>query len=336
MASPTTTVDVLVITSMALAERARTLAEVQPLYRQLGATVRRLRKANGWSQDVLSDRSGLHRAHIGEIERGETNVTSANAQDACGHIPRGRIPEYQCHRAWTNGSCSNRLRVRVVDMNEAVLHAVEEHALTPEAIERVIQFSERDDEPDRQTKLAREQQDVEQRIARLVAAIETGGGDLPSLLTASANWRSARLPSTPNLANCRPDASAAPCRDRRPVGGVAAAAAPVDDARAHGVAADAAWAGHVHTACETRSGRSRIRLRLRGTDALRQAVRRGCVAASPHRLDPAIVGDREYRPRDTFDGDYGRLLDRAFQKGWCARRDSNPRPTGSKPVALSN
>jgi len=29
----------------------------------------------GWTQDVLSDRSGLHRAHIGEIERGETNVT---------------------------------------------------------------------------------------------------------------------------------------------------------------------------------------------------------------------------------------------------------------------
>ena len=48
---------------------------MQAIYRQLGATVRRLRTANGWSQDVLSDRSGLHRAHIGEIERGETNVT---------------------------------------------------------------------------------------------------------------------------------------------------------------------------------------------------------------------------------------------------------------------
>ncbi|MDP2319682.1 MAG: helix-turn-helix transcriptional regulator [Acidobacteriota bacterium] len=47
----------------------------QPLYRQLGATVRRLRAEHGWSQDVLADRSGLHRAHIGEIERGETNVT---------------------------------------------------------------------------------------------------------------------------------------------------------------------------------------------------------------------------------------------------------------------
>jgi len=48
---------------------------VQALYQQLGTAVRRLRQKRGWSQDVLSDRSGLHRAHIGEIERGETNVT---------------------------------------------------------------------------------------------------------------------------------------------------------------------------------------------------------------------------------------------------------------------
>jgi transcriptional regulator with XRE-family HTH domain len=43
--------------------------------RHLGASLRRLRLAHGWSQDVLAARSGLHRAHIGEIERGETNVT---------------------------------------------------------------------------------------------------------------------------------------------------------------------------------------------------------------------------------------------------------------------
>jgi len=48
---------------------------VQALYRQLGTNVRRLRLDQGWTQDVLSDRSGLHRAHIGEIERGQTNVT---------------------------------------------------------------------------------------------------------------------------------------------------------------------------------------------------------------------------------------------------------------------
>jgi transcriptional regulator with XRE-family HTH domain len=48
---------------------------VQGIYGQLGRTVRRLRLERGWSQDVMADRSGLHRAHIGEIERGETNVT---------------------------------------------------------------------------------------------------------------------------------------------------------------------------------------------------------------------------------------------------------------------
>jgi transcriptional regulator with XRE-family HTH domain len=37
--------------------------------------VRSLRTKKGWSQDVFADRTGLHRAHIGEIERGESNVT---------------------------------------------------------------------------------------------------------------------------------------------------------------------------------------------------------------------------------------------------------------------
>jgi DNA-binding XRE family transcriptional regulator len=60
-------------------QHIRTLAGMQgvhgQLYGQLGATVRRLRLERGWTQDVMADRSGLHRAHIGEIERGETNVT---------------------------------------------------------------------------------------------------------------------------------------------------------------------------------------------------------------------------------------------------------------------
>lgn len=37
--------------------------------------MRALRIEKGWSQDVFADRSGIHRADIGAIERGERNVT---------------------------------------------------------------------------------------------------------------------------------------------------------------------------------------------------------------------------------------------------------------------
>jgi transcriptional regulator with XRE-family HTH domain len=48
---------------------------VQDIQKKVGDTVRELRKEKGWSQDVFADKTGLHRAHVGEIERGETNVT---------------------------------------------------------------------------------------------------------------------------------------------------------------------------------------------------------------------------------------------------------------------
>jgi transcriptional regulator with XRE-family HTH domain len=48
---------------------------VQDVQKQIGDTIRALRRKHGWSQDVFADRSGLNRAHVGEIERGESNVT---------------------------------------------------------------------------------------------------------------------------------------------------------------------------------------------------------------------------------------------------------------------
>ena len=48
---------------------------MQAIQQKVGSKVRALRNKKGWSQDVFADRSGLHRAHVSEIERGESNVT---------------------------------------------------------------------------------------------------------------------------------------------------------------------------------------------------------------------------------------------------------------------
>jgi transcriptional regulator with XRE-family HTH domain len=45
------------------------------IQQQLGAKIRELRRKRKLTQDVFAERSGLHRAHVGEIERGESNVT---------------------------------------------------------------------------------------------------------------------------------------------------------------------------------------------------------------------------------------------------------------------
>jgi XRE family transcriptional regulator, regulator of sulfur utilization len=48
---------------------------VQDVQEWIGENIRKLRLEREWSQDVFADRSGLNRAHVGEIERGESNVT---------------------------------------------------------------------------------------------------------------------------------------------------------------------------------------------------------------------------------------------------------------------
>ena len=48
---------------------------MQDVQERLGENIRALRKAKGYTQDAFADRAGLNRAHMGEIERGESNVT---------------------------------------------------------------------------------------------------------------------------------------------------------------------------------------------------------------------------------------------------------------------
>src|SRR5439155_26392990 len=83
------------------------------------------------------------------------------------------------------------------------------HALTPEANEQVIHLSERDDAAELQEKLTRERKDVEQRVARLVAAIETGG-DAPSLVAKLRELEARRTAIDGDLRDLRPVPRLAP------------------------------------------------------------------------------------------------------------------------------
>jgi len=48
---------------------------MQVIQKTLGTRIRELRLKRGWSQEQFADICGIHRSHMGEIERGETNLT---------------------------------------------------------------------------------------------------------------------------------------------------------------------------------------------------------------------------------------------------------------------
>lgn len=48
---------------------------MQSVQKALGVRIRELRMKKEWSQEEFADKCGIHRSHMGEIERGETNLT---------------------------------------------------------------------------------------------------------------------------------------------------------------------------------------------------------------------------------------------------------------------
>jgi hypothetical protein len=197
-----------------------------------------------------------------------------------------------------------------------------EHALTPEAIEQVIYLSEREDVADQQTTLAKERKDVDKRIGRLIAAIETGG-DAASLVAKVRELETRRRAIDSEIASLQPIPRLEPA------------------------------------VIETRLGEWRRLLRQSTTQArtVLQRVLKGRVTFTPRAdgqgydfeaptrfdklftgivakrptwiADGDVTGTEHIRPEDTLDVDYGELLDRVCQKEWRALQDSNLRPPGS-------
>lgn len=54
------------------------LSEDKEVLKLVGARIRALRKERGYSQEALGEKGGFHFSYIGQIERGEKNVSLLN------------------------------------------------------------------------------------------------------------------------------------------------------------------------------------------------------------------------------------------------------------------
>lgn len=241
---------------------------------------------------------------------------------------RGRVPEYVCGRRRINGTCANSLRMPVAEVNEAVLQTVERHALTEEAIEQVIHFSERDDVTDMQTKIEQEQKDVARRLKKLTGLIEDDAGDVAVLVARVRELETRQRELLTEATRLRPIPRLAP--------------AVIENRLAE-------WRRLLRQS--TTTGRTVLQRILRGrlTFTLRrneisgeidgyefEATTRfdqlfsGIAVERPANLDPRdLTGIEGIGPDDTGEADFGRLLDRVYEKSYAGGLAS---PAGFEPA----
>ncbi len=62
------------------------LVRVDDLIKSLGRRIRELRVQRGWSQEEFADVCGVHRTHMGHLERGEKNVSFSSLAKVAGAL----------------------------------------------------------------------------------------------------------------------------------------------------------------------------------------------------------------------------------------------------------
>jgi hypothetical protein len=199
-------------------------------------------------------------------------------------------------------------------------------ALTPEAVEQVILLTECDDQREREVALQREQKDITKRIARLVAAIESGG-DAKSISARLRELEARQTTLHVEAASLQPVPRLAP--------------AVIENRLAE-------WRRLLRQS--TTQGRAVLQRVLSGRITF-TPVGEGYDFAAPTRFDklftgiaappaPAwlqadgMAGKDGIGPEDTHDGDYGRLLERASQR-ICGKGVASPAGTSMPSVVRS-
>jgi transcriptional regulator with XRE-family HTH domain len=67
----------------------------EPILAQVGKRIRNLREGKGISQEVLAEKSGLHRTYIGGVERGLRNPSLKSLQRIARGLGVGVVDLFQ-------------------------------------------------------------------------------------------------------------------------------------------------------------------------------------------------------------------------------------------------
>ncbi len=67
-----------ILSSLIFVQRVSGENDPDKILPRVGASIRRVRKEVGLSQEALADASSIDRSHLGRIERGERNLTVLN------------------------------------------------------------------------------------------------------------------------------------------------------------------------------------------------------------------------------------------------------------------
>lgn len=114
-----------------IARKSGAAAETEPL--DLGARVRELRKAHGWTLEQAATRAGLARSTLSKIENGQMSPT----YDALKKLAVGlQISVPQLFTPTSGDRVNGRMIVTPVDQGQPMATATYEHALLAETLTR--------------------------------------------------------------------------------------------------------------------------------------------------------------------------------------------------------
>lgn len=70
----------LIVCSLFVCKKSYFFEVEEDIVKKFGEKIRALRTEQGWSQELLAEKTGFHRTYIGMIERGERNLSLRNIE----------------------------------------------------------------------------------------------------------------------------------------------------------------------------------------------------------------------------------------------------------------